>query len=152
MVAVDKVGQKEFLQGVVEKFWETFPLVWDEIRSNARKIATSQFEISLEQFQTLRHIRRGRKSVSELAEVRQISRSAISQAVDKLVDRGLISRKQSSQDRRHIGLDLTDEGNALLNAIFAENRRWMVEKLASMDPEEAGIITTGLEALKNAFK
>ncbi len=74
----------------------------------------------MEQFHILRHIRRGLGSVSELAEVKQISRSAISQAVDLLVERGLICRLQNAQDRRNIPLELTEAGNSLLDTIWGE--------------------------------
>ena len=71
---------------------------------------------------------KGFTSVSELAAIRQISRPAISQAVDVLVEKGLISRQQEAEDRRFVHLLLTPNGEALLNKIFQENRAWMMEK------------------------
>ena len=105
----------------------------------------------MEQFHVLRHIRKGAGSVSELAEVRQISRPAISQAVEGLVERGLISRRQDTVDRRHVHLTLTPEGNEMLNTIFQKNRAWMEEKMAALSPEELEKISHALSLLKATF-
>lgn len=151
MNEIKTVPTEAIIQLTIERFWEIFPPVWDRLRSNVRGIASSQFNISVEQFQILRHIRKGRTSVSELAQVKQISRSAISQAVDVLVVGGLVNRRQNDADRRCHELDLTARGNDLLNAIYKENRGWMLEQMASLDAEEADSIIRGLEALKRAF-
>jgi DNA-binding MarR family transcriptional regulator len=150
MVTIEKT-KEETLQQIIERLWETFPPVWEGIRRNLRAIATDQFNISVEQFHILRHIRKGQKSVSELAEIKQISRPAISQAVEVLVEKGLITRKQSKGDRRYVELELTDQGKDLLNAIFDENRKWMMEKMAALSPEEAASITRGLDILKRTL-
>lgn len=144
-------AQEEMIQQAIERFWETFPPVWDLIRAHVRSIAFEQFNISVAQFQILRLIRRGRASVSELAEIKQISRSAISQAVDILVGRGLIIRHQNSEDRRCYKLLLTDEGSELLSNIYKQNRVWMSEKMISVSSDESLLIMQGLDILKRSF-
>jgi DNA-binding MarR family transcriptional regulator len=145
------IKEDDIYYQTIDRFWETYPRVWDRIRGNVRLIAMAHFDVSVEQFQILRHIRKGSGSVSELAVVKGISRSAISQAVDVLVEKGLISRQQNAKDRRYVELTLTQNGNALLSAIFEKNRRWMMEKLAILCPEEAASIIRGIEALQKAF-
>lgn len=142
---------EELLQHAIDRFWETIPMVWNKIRGNVRAIATENYEISVEQFHILRLIRRGMCSASELAEARQISRSAISQAIDLLVEKGLISRQQSTEDRRYVQLALTESGNAMLNTIFQKNRVWMMEKMTSLHPDEVSALVRGIELLKNTF-
>ena len=141
----------EILEQAIDRFWEVVPSVWNCIRENVRSIATEYFDVTVEQFHVLRHIRKGAGSVSELAEVRQISRPGISQAVDVLVDRGLITRQQDTVDRRHVHLSLTPEGNAMLNTIFQKNRAWMEEKMTSLNPEELANISRALSLLKTTF-
>ena len=114
-------------------------------------MATSQFDISFEQFHIMRLIRKGTRSVSELAEVRQISRPAISQSVDALVEKGLITRQQNAEDRRYIELDLTQAGNEMINTMFGSNRHWMMEKMASLSPEELDTIQEAMKILKSTF-
>ena len=73
----------------VDRFWETLPPLWNFIRSHIRATATSNFDITVEQFHVLRYVRRGVTSMSDLAVAKNISRPAISQAVDVLVKNGL---------------------------------------------------------------
>jgi Transcriptional regulators len=150
METLEKTSE-ELLQTAIDRFWETVPPVWNKVRGNVRCIATENFEITLDQFHILRHIRKGRGSVSELAEIQQISRPAISQAVDILVEKGLISRRTNADDRRYIRLELTPSGNDLLNTIFKQNRSWMMEKMAALSPDEIDSIVQGLEILKKTF-
>ena len=111
MQATDNTTE-QLIPAAIEAFWSTIPPVWNRIKGNVRAIAVEHYDISVEQFHILRHIRKGLTSVSELAEVKQISRSAISQAVDMLVERGLICRRQNAQDRRNIPLELTDQATS----------------------------------------
>jgi Transcriptional regulators len=141
----------ELLKNAVDVFWETYPPLWRMIQAHIREVAVEQFNISVDQFHILRLIRRGRNSVSELAEVRDISRPAISQSVDLLVTRGLIFRTTDIQDRRHIKLDLTADGNALMDAIFGNTRQWMVEKFALLSADEIQAFTFSMDSLKKVI-
>lgn len=140
------------IERTIDRFWEAIPPVWHAARCNLRGIAADQFGISVEQFHILRHIRRGRGSVSELAEAKQISRSAISQAVDTLVEKGLIARQQDPIDRRVVHLALTPDGSQMLNALFDRNRAWMREKLARLSPAELDSLMKSMEILKQTFE
>ena len=89
--------------------------------------------------------------MGELATAKNISRPAISQAVDLLVERGLICRLQNAQDRRNIPLELTEAGNSLLDTISEKNRAWMGEKMTGLNPEELEIIASAMELLDKTF-
>ncbi len=136
------------LRQVVDSFWETFPPLWRMIQIHIREVAVEQFDITVEQFHILRHIRRGRNSVSALAEAKNISRPAISQSVDLLVTRGLIIRSIDPQDRRHVKLDLTADGNALMDAIFGDTRQWMMKNFAPLSAGEIQALNHSMESLK----
>jgi len=142
---------KPFLQKTVESVLETLPPVWDRIRTNLRVAATGKFGITLEQFHVLRYIRHGYQSVGELADKKQISRSAISQAVEVLVEKGLVTRRQESDDRRCVRLQLTVHASKVLDANFQENRTWMKGKMASLAPEELNSIRKAMEILQKTF-
>ncbi len=139
------------LQTAIDGFWASFPPVWNVIRGNLRSIAVEQYNISVEQFHILRNIRRGITSVSELAEVKQISRSAVSQAVDLLVERGLVSRRQNVNDRRNIPLELTHAGDRLLDAIWEKNRAWMESRLSSLSEQDLLTLSASFELLSRTF-
>ena len=73
---------------------------------------------------------------------------AISQAVDVLVRKGLLTRVHSTQDRRVVELALTDEGDALLASVFKETREWMKTRMSGMTADELEIIAKAMKALK----
>jgi DNA-binding MarR family transcriptional regulator len=150
MAAPDTTAE-QLIPVAIEVFWETIPPVWNQIKGNVRSIAVEHYDISVEQFHILRHIRKGLTSVSELSEVKQISRSAISQAVDLLVERGLISRLQNAQDRRNIPLELTDSGNKLLDTIWEKNRAWMRSQMTSLSVQDLNTLTSAMEILSKTF-
>jgi len=133
----------------IDRFWETVPPLWGAVRSHIiRVVVTGNFDITVEQFHVLRHVRRGTGSISELAAAKNISRPAISQAVELLVNKGLLTRIQSVQDRRYVELALTEAGNSLLDAVFKETRGWMKERMHALTMDELETISKAMEALK----
>lgn len=142
---------EEMLNKTIDQFWETVPRVWNLIRSHLRMLAAEQFDITVEQFHVLRLIRKGLTSVRDIADARQISCPAVSQAAEILVEKGLITRKQAKADRRFVHLELTPAGNDLLNKLFLQNRNWMMGKMVSISAEDLVLITQGLALIKSAF-
>ncbi|WP_018661057.1 MarR family winged helix-turn-helix transcriptional regulator [Heyndrickxia acidiproducens] len=57
--------------------------------------------------------------LSELADTLTLTNSTVSGIVDRLVNQGLVSRVASSEDRRAIGLRLTEKGNGKLEELKA---------------------------------
>jgi DNA-binding MarR family transcriptional regulator len=136
----------------LDRFWETIPPLWGMIRTHIRAEATKNFDISVEQFHILRHVRRGTGSVSELATAKNISRPAISQAVEVLVKKELLRRVQSTQDRRFVELTLTEAGNNLLDTVFQETREWMRKRMKALNTDELETIAQAMEALKKMLE
>lgn len=136
----------------IDRFWETIPPLWGMIRTHIRAEATKKFDISVEQFHILRHVRRGTGSISELATAKNISRPAISQAVEVLVKKGLLTRVQSTQDRRFVELTLTDAGNKLLDTVFQETRGWMKERMSPLSLDELETVAKAMGALKKMLE
>ena len=132
----------------IDRFWETVPPLWNSVRSYIRATATANFDISVEQFHVLRYVRRGTDSVSELATAKNISRPAISQAVEVLVKKGLLTRVQSEQDRRCVDLVLTEAGNNLLDTVFKETRGWMKEQMHELTADELETVIRSMEIMK----
>jgi DNA-binding MarR family transcriptional regulator len=150
---INKTTSKSLtLEETLDTFWETVPPLWGYIRARIRSVATENFDISVEQFHILRYIRRGYTSVSELAEARNISRPAISQGLDALVTKGLVTRRQSKEDRRCVELELSQEGNTLLDQVFQNTRAWMKSILESFSREELELARHGMEVLKKMIE
>ncbi len=151
MIEILSPPQPAAVQQAIDRIWETVPPTWHCVREQLRGTAVEQFGITVEQFHILRHVRKGAASVSELAEVKQISPSAISQAVDLLVEKGLLARAQDQNDRRRVRLTLTEHGAELLGSIFQQNRAWMMEKLAALSADDLVTLERGLALLKASF-
>jgi nucleoside triphosphatase len=137
----------EYLRQAVETYWETLPPFWQRIRGHIRQTAEG-FDLSFEQFQILRHIRRGQCTVSELAEAKNISRPAASQAVAALVDKSLVTRTTDALDRRHIRLALTISGDTLLDKIMNNTRQWMMEVLSPLGEAELISLAQAMRTLQ----
>ncbi len=91
-------------------------------------------------------------SLAELAAEEGISPPALSGHVDRLERAGLIERVRSSEDRRRVGLALTDEGVKLLRRIRARRTTWLAERLAELDQAELDALATALPALRRLLE
>jgi DNA-binding MarR family transcriptional regulator len=144
----ENTPHQDQLKKTVEAFWESFPPFWHRIRAHIREVTASQFDITVEQFHILRHIKWGEGSVSGLAEAKSISRPAISRAVEILVGKGFIARETSSEDRRRIKLVLTGSGRDLLQAIFDNTRKWMMELMRELSAPELESLEKSMNLLR----
>ena len=90
--------------------------------------------------------------MSELATARNISRPAISQAVEILVKKGLLTRVHSTQDRRFVELALTEAGNNLLDTVFKETRKWMKERMQALTLDELETMTNAMDIMKKMLE
>jgi DNA-binding MarR family transcriptional regulator len=145
------MSEQETLQAVIDKFWETVPPAWHATRATIRRVAAERFHLTVEQFQVLRRIRRGIASVSALAESSGTSRSAVSKAVDGLVNKGLVSRSQNPNDRRNIPLALTEEGQHAMTAIYRETEQWLAARFSRLAAQELSTLVESLDILHDAF-
>jgi MarR family transcriptional regulator, 2-MHQ and catechol-resistance regulon repressor len=148
---IEEQVQTDLGQQVIDRFWETIPPVWHLVRNHIHTLAIQNYNISVEQFHILRHISKGVDSVSELATIKHISRPAVSQAINGLVEQGLVSRSQQAQDRRYVHLILTETGQYLLNEIFEETRGWMSSRLSILSKDEMENMIVALGSLKRAL-
>ena len=86
-------------------------------------------------------------SLAELATEEGISPPAMSGHVDRLERAGLLERVRSSDDRRRVGLRLTDEGERLMRRVRARRTTWLADRLRTLEPEALESIELALPAL-----
>lgn len=87
-------------------------------------------------------------SLAELAAEEDISPPALSGNVDRLEAAGLVERVRSSDDRRRVGLRLTEKGSQLLRRVRARRTTWLAERLATLTPAELEAIEVALPSLR----
>src|SRR5262245_24738369 len=109
---------------------------------------TEQFGVTGRQV-TLLWLIRGTPGMTlrALAAEEGISPPAVTGHVDRLERLGLVERTRSSEDRRRIGLVLTDEGDRLLRTIRARRTAWLAERLGRLDADELEQVERALPAL-----
>ncbi len=87
-------------------------------------------------------------SLAELAAEEGISPPALSGHVDRLERAGLIERLRSTDDRRRVGLRLTDEGARMLRRVRARRTTWLADRLSALEPAELEAIDDAVPALQ----
>lgn len=87
-------------------------------------------------------------SLAELAAEEGISPPALSGHVDRLERAGLLERVRSSDDRRRVGLRLTEEGARLLRRVRARRTTWLAERLRALEPDELATLEAAIPALR----
>ena len=84
-------------------------------------------------------------SVKRLAEILRLDKSGISRTVEELVQKELVERNASEEDRRYVVLNLTDKGNAKFSRIEKDMNRKFEDVLERIPAEKRGMV---IEALK----
>ena len=86
-------------------------------------------------------------SLAELAAEEGISPPAMSGHIDRLERAGFLQRVRSEEDRRRVGLRLTDEGERLMRRVRARRTTWLAHRLNALEPAELEAIETAVPAL-----
>lgn len=96
------------------KVLRQFRMIYGSVRQHFRDVESS-CQISGSQVWILHDIAASPGTgVSRLAERLSIHQSTCSQLVEKLVNAGLVSKTRSTKDQRRVGLEITPEGQRLL--------------------------------------
>jgi DNA-binding MarR family transcriptional regulator len=130
-------------------------LVADDLRPVLLRLArelrkeTEQLGVTARQATLLWLVKRSPGlSLAELAAEEGISPPALSGYVDRLERAGLLERVRSSEDRRRVGLRLTDEGVKLMRRIRARRTTWLAERLQRLEPADRDSVQAAIPALQ----
>jgi len=91
-------------------------------------------------------------SLAELAAEEGISPPALSGHVDRMESAGLLERVRSTEDRRRVGLRLTDEGARLMRRIRTRRTTWLADRLRALEPAELGAVEAAIPALQRLLR
>jgi DNA-binding MarR family transcriptional regulator len=83
----------------------------------------------------------------ELPATLGVSKQAVSQVIDVLVNRGFLDRDTDPSDRRRITLRLTERGHEVVTAVWQGTEAVDRQLAARMSPEEITAMRSGLMAL-----
>jgi DNA-binding MarR family transcriptional regulator len=85
--------------------------------------------------------------VRELAAQEGMSAPGMSGHVDRLEAACFVTRARSSEDRRRVGIEITDEGRRVLRAAKTRRTAWLAKRLKALSPEEREAIDAAIEPL-----
>ena len=90
-------------------------------------------------------LHKGPLPVNTIGPIVDLTPGSISTAVDRLFAKGLVSRVESSEDRRVRIVALTARGKALIDSAFRKHSGQMRKAFAELSPEELRGLETALK-------
>jgi len=111
----------------------------------ARSLSDIADEVTLAQYRTLIVLAsRGPQNLAGLAEAVGVTPATATRMCDRLVKKGLIGRRAEQGDRRHVHLDLTKKGLALVTSVTQRRRSEIENIVSAISPEERPVIVEAL--------
>jgi len=100
----------------------------------------------------MRLLHTGNTGVSEIGEQLGVTNAAASQAVDRLVQLGLIERTEDPEDRRAKRLALTPKGRKLIEKGIEARSQWIEGLTDALTAEQQNMIISALTLLTEAAR
>jgi DNA-binding MarR family transcriptional regulator len=114
-------------------------------------LATVSDEVTLPQLRTLAVVSlEGPQTVSALAERLEVHASTMTRMCSRLVTRGLVVRTPSAIDRREVVIELTAQGQALVDVVLERRHREIDAVVRRMTPEDRNRVISALELFSEA--
>lgn len=115
-----------------------------ELRREARGVGVSPEQVSL-----LVAIKYAPGiGLRELAARERVSPPAMTKHVDRLERDGLVARTPSAEDRRRVGVSLTEEGQRVLRRVRSRRTAWLAQRLRGLSPKELEAVEAAVEPLR----
>jgi len=89
----------------------------------------------------------GSRRITELAETEALAQPTVTQLVDRLERRGLVTRERSIDDRRVVQVSISTEGRRRLEAVQAQFRAEMRAAVADLSDAELAELVAVTETL-----
>jgi DNA-binding MarR family transcriptional regulator len=89
---------------------------------------------------------RGASPMREIAAGLEVSLSAVSQLVDRLVKKGLMTRQENELDRRLAQVGLTESGESLVRQMRERRLEWFESIAGAMPQEKRKAFLEGIES------
>jgi MarR family 2-MHQ and catechol resistance regulon transcriptional repressor len=113
----------------------------DEMAKN--KLGITEFSVLEVLYQ------KGKQTIQQIGNCILISSGSMTYVIDKLEQRGLLSRNACPDDRRVIHVTLTDDGNQLMNEIMPKYYEFVNHMFDSLDSDEAETLVQLLKKVRN---
>jgi MarR family 2-MHQ and catechol resistance regulon transcriptional repressor len=95
---------------------------------------------------------KGKQPLQKIGNKILLASGSITYVVDKLEDRGYITRVSSPTDRRVTFAEITDEGNSFMDELFPRHEAQLVELMGALSEEEKDQVIELLKKLGLSIK
>jgi DNA-binding MarR family transcriptional regulator len=110
-------------------------------------------ELSLPQFGILMRLYyRGGCGISDISRHSGVSGAAVSQLIERMVEKQLIERSEDPLDRRAKQLVLAPKGRDLVQASIGERYRWVEELVSNLTSDEQENVSKALPSLVKSLR
>jgi DNA-binding MarR family transcriptional regulator len=117
----------------------------------ARSLAQVSDDVTLAQYRALVEVAsRGPLRLAELAQALRVDRSTATRMCDRLIRRGLVSRRRLTDDRRAVRISLTPAGRELVAEVSRHRRAELEQILARMPVADQAMVVAALRAFAQA--
>jgi DNA-binding MarR family transcriptional regulator len=100
----------------------------------------------------MRLMHEGSSGISEIGDRLGVTNAAASQAIDRLVQMGLVKRTEDPKDRRAKRLVLTAKGRAMVEKGIEARGNWVASLTNAFNPEQQQMIISALVLLTEAAR
>lgn len=90
-------------------------------------------------------------TLGELAERMSISAPTASNTITTLEDRGWVRRRRSEEDRRVVWIEITPQGQEVLDAMQDDVQKRIAQLLMNLDGGQQTVLVEGLTVLRDVF-
>lgn len=139
-----------------QKYLEVFERAMGQIMQRSMRSFwqyTKEQGLSMTQMLALRHIHYNQDcNISQISEELGVTTAASSQLLDRLVQQGLIARRENPNDRRHKQLVLTEKGRQILTESMLARQQWLYQMMEHLTVEEMEQIIEALELISERLK
>lgn len=126
--------EKEELEQYIEKLQQIFLLT---MRRISKQTTDCEPKLTGPQFYILQLLRKkGRSTVSSLAEEMTVKPSAITAMIDRLLKQEYVLRDRDEQDRRVVFIQISEAGNQILEETLGKRKQVLAKYLSHLDREE----------------
>ena len=140
----------KLLDTCAREIMDTAPKIMQSIRVEMRRGRGA--DLSIPQFRTLRFIQRNPdSSLSDLADYLGLTLPSASKLVDGLVKQELVSRHESTADRRCLTLVLTQNGESIVNSARDSAQANLTKILGGLSEDELQAVHQAMELLYPLF-
>jgi DNA-binding MarR family transcriptional regulator len=133
----------EYAEILAEVFMETV----QKANASAMQCEYCGEDITRALMECLQHVYiHGASPIREIAGGLQVSLSAGSQLVDRLVKKGLVTRSENQTDRRLTHIELTSAGRDVVKKMLERRSKWFETIMKSMPEQKRLALLEGLES------